>query len=168
MTPLRLVGQLILWALFLVPVGLFAHWPAWRPVPEGHGELKLSLAHRTARAGECRTLSEAERADLPPNMRAYEVCERGRVPALVEVLLGDRVLLREEVKPVGLHGDGRVYLFRAWPLPAGEYDLYINLRDTPRSEGFDKQQRFRLDLKPGFSALLKVGDGEAQLGDTAG
>jgi hypothetical protein len=48
-------------------------------------------------------------------------------------------------------------------MPAGRYSLVLGLRDTPGEGGPDHQHRFELDLKPGVSALLLVGDGTVQL-----
>lgn len=167
MKALRLAGQLLVGILFAIPVGVFSRWPDFAPVPAAHGEFKLSLAHLTDRMQPCHTLSAEEREALPPNMRAFEVCERARASALVEVVLDGEVVLREDVRPAGLHRDGRAYLYRAWPLRAGEYDLQLRLRDSPRTEGFDHEQSFRLRLEPGVSALLSVGDGKAVLKGTS-
>ncbi len=163
MSVTRVLGQALFWAAVLLPVGLFAQWPRHAPVAEGLGQLTLSLAHLTQRLSPCRQLSEAERADLPPNMRAFEVCERERAPARIELRLDGRALLAEDVAPAGLHRDGRAYLHRVWALPAGRHALELRLRDTPRGEGFDRVERFALQLDPGVAALLRVGDGDAHL-----
>lgn len=163
MNPLRLLGQAVFWGLAMLLIALLAHWPRVSPVPSGHGELKLSLAHLTDRLQPCRTLSEAERAGMPPNMRAYEVCERARAPAVLEILLDGEPLLQQSVRAAGAHSDGRAYLFRSWPLAAGHYSVELRLRDTPREQGFDHTNQFELRLDAGMSALLTVGDGEATL-----
>lgn len=162
----RIVGQVLAWVAFAVPVGLLAQWPYFAPLPAGHAELRLSLAHLTERLEPCRPLSADERAALPANMRVLERCGRPRAPALIELMLDEQVLLRVHVRPAGLHRDGRAYLHRTWSLPAGSYRLQLNLRDSPRQEGFDQQQ-FWLDLQPGVSTLLRVGDGEAVLSSSS-
>lgn len=159
----RALGQALVWTLLFAPVALLSQWPTHAPVAPGHGELKLSMAHLTERLEPCRALGEEERAALPPNMRALEVCERARAPALIEVLLDGEVLLAETVRPAGLHRDGRAYLHRVVALPAGRHALQLRLRDSPREDGFDREQHFILDLAPGMSALLRIGDGEAVL-----
>jgi hypothetical protein len=100
---------------------------------------------------------------LPPNMRAPERCERARADAVVQLWVDGEPLLDTAVRPVGLARGGRAYLQARWGLAAGSYDLELRLRDTPRDEGFDKVQRFRLSLSVGESALLDVGDGDARL-----
>lgn len=163
MNAVRIIGQALFWAAAMLLVVAMAHRPTVRPLPPGNAELKLSMAHLTQRLSPCRQLSEEERAQLPPNMRAFEVCERERAPAVLEILLDGAPLFAETVRPAGSHSDGRAYLHRTWPLPAGDYILELRLRDTPRLEGFDQQARFSLTLEPGVSALLSVGDGEPRL-----
>jgi hypothetical protein len=163
MKALRVAGQALFWTATMLLVVAFAHWPPVTPLPPGHGELKLSMAHLTERLSPCRQLSEDERAALPPNMRVFEICERERAPARLEILLDGEPIFVESVRPAGSHRDGRAYLHRTWPLPAGDYTLELRLRDTPREQGFDKQARFALSLQPGVSALLRVGDGEPHL-----
>jgi hypothetical protein len=159
----RVLGQALVWVLLFAPVGLLSQWPLHAPIPPGHGELKLSMAHLTDRLEPCRVLGEEERAALPPNMRVTEICERARASALIEILLDGQPLLSERVRPAGLYRDGRSYLHRVAILPAGRHSLELRLRDTPREDGYDREQQFILDLKPGMSALLRIGDGEAVL-----
>ncbi len=161
--PAQLAGQAAAWLLFAALAGSFAQWPRYSPLAAGHGELKLSMAHLTERLEPCVQLSPEELAALPPNMRAPERCPRARAPAVVELLLDDAPLFRATVRPVGLARGGRSYLQRHWGLPAGEYELELRLRDTPREQGFDKVQRFKLSLAAGESVLLNMGDGEARL-----
>jgi hypothetical protein len=161
--PMQLVGQGTAWLLFAAAVGVFAQWPSYSTIAPGHGELKLSMAHLTERLEPCVQLSAEELAALPPNMRAPERCPRERAPAVVELVADGAPLLQTAVRPVGLARGGRVYLQDRWALPAGEYELELRLRDTPREQGFDKVQRFSLALAAGESALLELGDGEARL-----
>lgn len=157
------LGQLLFWALFMLPVLWLAQRPRYLPVPLDHGELKLSVAHLTERLQPCRPLSAEERAALPPNMRAFERCERERAPARLRLTLAGQPLLDTAVEPVGLHRDGRAYLFQRWSLPAGRYPLQLELADSARSQGYDHQHRFELELAAGRSAQLQVSDGGARL-----
>jgi hypothetical protein len=161
--PGQLAGQAACWALFAVTAGVFAHWPTYSPLPEGHGELKLSMAHLTERLEPCVQLNPEELAALPPNMRMPERCPRARAHALIELDANGRPLLSTAVRPAGLARGGRAYLQSRWDLPAGDYALELRLRDTPRDDGFDQVQRFTLRLAVGESALINVGDGEARL-----
>jgi hypothetical protein len=161
--PTQLAGQVLAWALLATITGVFAQWPAYAPLPAGHGELKLSMAHLTERLEPCVQLSPEELLALPPNMRVAERCERARAHAVVQLFIDDEPLLDAAVRPVGLARGGRTYLQAHWPLPAGNYALELRLRDTPRDEGFDKVQHFQLRLGVSESVLLDVGDGEARL-----
>lgn len=158
-----LVGQATAWLLFVALLGVFAQWPRHSALPQGHGELKLSMAYLTQRMEPCVQLTAEELAALPPNMRNPERCTRERTPAVIELLVDGELLLATAVRPVGLARGGRSYLQARWGLPAGDYELELRLRDTPRAEGFDLVQRFRLSLAAGESVLLNMGDGEARL-----
>lgn len=163
MTARRWLAQGLFWLAVVAATGYCAHRPRHSPLPPGHGELKLSVAHLTERLEPCRTLSAAERAKLPPNMRAPQTCKRGRVPARVELDLDGQPLQRSVIKPAGLSGDGRSYLHATWPLPAGRHRLELRLRDTVREAGFDEQARFEFELHAGELALLRVSDGDTVL-----
>jgi hypothetical protein len=158
-----MVGQAAAWLLFVALVGVFAQWPRHSALPQGHGELKLSMAHLTERMEPCVQLTAEELAALPPNMRNPERCPRERTPAVIELLVDGEPLLATAVRPVGLARGGRSYLQARWGLPAGDYELELRLRDTPRAEGFDLVQHFTLSLAAGESVLLDMGDGEARL-----
>ena len=158
MSPRQIAGQALFWLPVMLLVALLAHWPTVSPVPPGHGELKLSLAHLSERMQPCRPLSEAERAAMPANMRAFEHCERARAVVALVIELDDKALLQEQIRPAGLHRDGRAYLFKTWPLPAGNYRLRVKLRDSPRDQGFDHSKEFELKMLPQSSALLAISD----------
>ena len=160
---MRHAGQLTFWALFLALIAAFAAGPAFSPVPEGYGELKISMAHLAERIEPCRPLTEEERMALPPTRRVAEVCPGGRAPTVVRVRLDDEVIIDRQVKAAGWREEGRAYLLEFQPLPAGHYQLELALRDSPRDEGYDMQQRFNLALEPGDSALLEIGDGDVVL-----
>jgi hypothetical protein len=159
----RQAGQLAAWILFLIVIAAFATGPAFSPVPDDHGELKISMAHLADRLEPCRPLSEEERMALPPTRRVTEVCERGRVPTLVRVRMDGELIIDRRVKAAGWQQDGRAYLLEFLALPAGQYQLELALRDSPREQGYDMQRQFELSLEAGDSALLEIGDGDVKL-----
>jgi hypothetical protein len=159
----RLTKVAAIWLTFGAGVAVLSHWPVFAPVAADHGELKLSLAHLTERLEECRLLTPEEVAALPPNMRTAERCPRERAMAFLVLEADGHELLRQRVRPAGLHRDGRAYLYHSWHLPAADYELRFMLRDSARDTGFDQDQTLHLSLSPGASVLLHVGDGEAML-----
>ena len=75
---LRLIFSTIAIAALVTAAAVLSAWPSYSPVPQGSAMLKLSLSHGGAR--NCRQLTEAELAKLPPNMRRKEICDRKRAP----------------------------------------------------------------------------------------
>lgn len=161
--PSQLAGQVVAWSVFLGVTGVFAQWPTFSPLPPGHGQLTLSMAHLTERLEPCVELTPEELAALPPNMRMPERCPRTRAHAVIELWVDGELLLRDAVRPTGLARGGRSYLQAHWGLPAGDYLLELRLRDSPREVGFDKVQHLELSLSAGESVLLNLGDGDARL-----
>lgn len=163
MTWRRLLGQSATWVGLAALVGSLAAGPAFAPFPNGEALLKVSVAHLSARLVPCRRLSEAERQALPPTRRAWEVCQRGRAPTVVELRLDGEVLVDRRIEPAGLRDDGRSYYLEYFRVPAGERSLELRLRSSPRDSGFDLEKRMTLRLAPGQAALLEIGDDSVSL-----
>jgi hypothetical protein len=159
----RLGRSMLLLLAGAVAVAFFSHQPAFAPVAADHGELKLSMAHLTERLEACQQLTPEELLALPPNMRNPQRCARARALAVLVIEVDGRELVHEQVRPAGLHRDGRAYLYRSWHLPAGQYTLRVQLRDSARDDGFDHDQSLSLTLVPGASVLLHIGDSEPTL-----
>jgi hypothetical protein len=132
---LRFAGQFIVIVALFAAVAAFADWPRYREIPPGTGAVVLTFVHGAERS--CRRLSAEEIARLAPNMRKAEVCARARRPLRVELDLGERPLLRADLPPTGIAGDGPSRVYRRFVVPAGEHDIKVRLRDTARTEGFD-------------------------------
>jgi len=142
------IGHLVLGTLAATALSVGAAWlsaaPAYRALPEGMALVKLSFSHGGAR--NCRTLTEAELAKLPPNMRRKEVCDRGRAPVLVELDIDGTPVFHANLPPTGIAGDGPSQVYERFLLPAGTHDFVIRLRDTTRTEGFDQSAEQRVVL----------------------
>jgi len=149
--------------LFAGLIAGFAIGPGWAPIPAGHGQLKISLAHRAPRREACRTLTEAERMALPPTRRVTEVCERGRTSSRLIVQVNERVAVDQTIAPAGLHGDGKAYYQEFITLPAGPTRLAVALRDEADESGSALQRTFAFELESGQAPLLAVGDGAIEL-----
>ena len=73
-TPLAWLGQLLLYAIFMLVIGVFSRWPVYHHLAPDQALIKVSFTHTGKPLGECKTQSEAELAKLPPNMRAPTRC----------------------------------------------------------------------------------------------
>jgi hypothetical protein len=127
-------------------VAAFANWPTYRQIPEGHAVVMLSFVHGASRQAQCRRLTPAEIAKLPPNMRRAQECPRGRQPLFVELDFGGRNAFRASLPPTGISGDGHSKVYQRFLVPAGQHDIAVRMRDTMRSEGFDHERSARVTL----------------------
>ncbi len=144
--PLRLVGQFVLIAALFAGVATLADWPVYRQIPLGSGIVMLTFVHGADRRAQCRRLTSEEIAKLPPNMRRVEDCPRRRRPIYVELDVDGRNLFRASLPPSGIAGDGPSRVYQRFVLPAGQYDIAVRMRDTPRAEGFDHSRTGRIAL----------------------
>jgi len=144
----RYLGQGVVYGLIAVLLGFFADTPAYRHFDDDKAQLTLSLAHSGKHVGECRRLTAAEIAALPPNMRKPLDCPRGRLPVLVEVELDGQLIVSESVPPSGLFGDGPSQIYKNFVIPSGSYTLIVRLRESARDEGFDYQREAQVMISP--------------------
>lgn len=145
---LRWAGQVVLYGLFALVIGVFSRWPAYRPLPADQALIKVSFVHHGQRVAECRQLSAEELAKLPPNMRSPMKCERERSPVVVEVDFDGQPALRHTAAPSGLSRDGASSVYRRFAVPAGEHRIVVRLRDTKATAGFNHQREATVVLKP--------------------
>ena len=153
-SPLRLTGQVVVYAAFAALIGYFASAPAYRFF---HGEgaiLTVSFSHGAQRKGDCHTRSREELAKLPPNMRKPVACPRERLPIVVRIDLDGRTLFEESLPPTGLAKDGPSHIYEKFEVPAGDHTLVAHLRDSNRPEGFDYEARFTITLAPAQNLAL--------------
>src|SRR5262245_35406678 len=144
----RILGQFAVIIALFAGVAAFADWPRYRQTPPDTGIVVLTFVHSADRRGECRRLTPEEIAKLPPNMRRVQDCPRARRPVYVELDVGDAVAYRASLPPTGIAGDGPSRVYQRFVLPAGEYDVAVRMRDTPRTEGFDRERKGRIVLGP--------------------
>jgi hypothetical protein len=143
---LQIAGQMAVILALFAGVAVFSDWPVYRQIPEGSGVVVLSFVHGADRKAQCRRLTPEEIAKLPPNMRRLEDCPRGRQPLYVELDVNGGSLYRASLPPTGIAGDGPSRIYEKFVLPAGEYDVAVRMRDTPRPDGFDHVRRERISL----------------------
>jgi len=147
-TPAAWAGQVLLYTLFAAVVGVFSHWPAYRPLGDGQALIKVSFSHTGKPVGDRRALTETELARLPPNMRAPTKCPRERSPVTVEVDVGGRTVLRRSAPPSGLSRDGASTVYQRLPVAAGAQRIAVRLNDDARRPGFTYEREATLTLAP--------------------
>ena len=141
----RVVGQALVYAGFAALIGYFAAAPSYRYRADDLAEIKLSFSHGGQRR-DCRDLSAAEIAKLPPNMRVTRSCSRERLPVVVEVDLDDRPIYRALLPPSGLSRDGPSRAYQRFGVSTGRHRLTLKLRDSGRDAGFDYEKSVDVDL----------------------
>ncbi len=146
--PVAWAGQVVLYALFALVIGIFSHWPAYHPLGPDQALIKISFSHTSKPISECRKLTAEELAKLPPNMRAPVVCPRERSPLKVEVDIDGKPALRRVVPPSGLAHDGASSIYLRLPVPAGEQRIAVRLNDDARHPGFTYQREDTVKLAP--------------------
>jgi hypothetical protein len=147
------IGQIALYLPLMVLLGWFSTEPRFSAIGADEALVRFSFIHAAERKHPCRTRSAEELAKLAPNMRAAEQCPRERADVRVELEVDGRVVLRREIRPAGLHGDGAAALYERLPLPAGRHRIVARLRD--RTEGdFNHQREETVELAPGHVLLI--------------
>jgi hypothetical protein len=146
--PMAWVGQALLYGVFALVVGVFSRWPQYRHLEADQALIKLSFSHHGKPVADCRALSDAELAKLPPNMRAPIKCPRERSPVTVELDLNGAPVLRQVAMPSGLSHDGASAVYRRLQVAAGEQRISVRLQDDARRPGFAYQRDAVVVLKP--------------------
>ncbi len=155
------IGQLLLYALFALAIGVFSRWPSYQHIAPDQALIKLSFTHTGKPVGECKAQSQAELAKLPPNMRAPIKCPRERSPVTVEVDIGGINAMRRSAPPTGLSRDGASAVYQRLVVPAGEQRIAVRLNDDARQAGFAYQREVTVKLAP---AQILVIDFDAEKG----
>jgi hypothetical protein len=146
--PLLWTGQAILYALFALFIGVFSHWPSYRHLGDDEALVKVSFVHHGKRLAECRRLSEAELAKLPPNMRAPLQCGRERAPVRIEVDLDGVPAYAATAQPSGLSKDGASSVYHRFAVPAGTHRVAVRMKDSAGGGVFDYTHEGAVTLRP--------------------
>jgi hypothetical protein len=147
-TPLAWTGQILLYGLFALIVGVFSSWPPYKHLPADRALIKVSVSHQAKPVGECRKLTPEELAKLPPNMRKPIVCPRERSPISVELDIDGQPALRRVAQPSGLSKDGAAAMYHRMEVAAGTHRVAVRLKDDARTPGFDYQRDAVVTLRP--------------------
>ncbi len=145
---LRLAGQFAVIVALFAGVAWLSNRPVWRQIPSQSGVMMLTFVHGADRKGECRRLTPAEIAKLPPNMRRVQDCPRVRRSIYVELEVNGHNIYQANLPPSGIAGDGPSRVYQRFVMPAGKYDVAVRMRDTARADGFDHEGRTIVDFAP--------------------
>lgn len=129
--------QIAVYAGFAYVVGYLSFWPTYQYASPDMAIVKVSLSHATNRAEPCVELTPQQIAELAPNMRRSQLCERLRLPLLLELDVDGETALRIEALPSGMWEDGAAPVYERFDLPPGKYRIALRLRDSARTDGWD-------------------------------
>ena len=147
-SPVRLAGQVVFYALAAAGTAYFAANPVYRQFPADQAQIKLSFAHGAARTEDCRRLTYEEISKLPPGQRRPNTCSRERVPVRVQLSVDDETVYDAILHPTGLSRDGPARVYQKFTVPAGHHVIVARLRDSRRTHGFDYETRKSVELTP--------------------
>ena len=134
---LRMFLQAATYAGFIIVVGYLSASPAYDYADPGNATIKLSLSHAANRVKPCVRLTPEQIAELAPNMRRPETCERERLPLTVELEIDGETMATIEAAPSGLWNDGPASIYERFEAEPGRHTLTARLRDSNRTEGWD-------------------------------
>jgi len=134
---LRIFLQAITYTAFAVVVGYLSAAPAYDYADPGNAMIKLSLSHAANRVKPCVRLTPEQIAELAPNMRRPETCERQRLPLTVELEIDGETVAHIRAMPSGLWNDGPASIYERFEAEPGRRTITARLRDSNRFEGWD-------------------------------
>ena len=150
----RWTVQLVTYSAFAALVGYLSASPAYDYASAEHATIKLSLSHATERVEPCVRLTPQQVAELAPNMRRAERCERERLPMLVELEIDGALIARVEAPPSGLWRDGPASVYERIEVRPGVRTVTARLRDSKRAAGWDHAHTQEVALQPGRNFIV--------------
>jgi len=145
----RLLLQVITYVAFAVCLGYLSASPGYDYGSSDMASIKLSLSHAANRVKPCVRLTPQQIAELAPNMRVAEKCERERLPLSVELEIDGEIAVTLQVPPSGLWNDGNASVYERFEIAAGEHEVTARLRDTDRIDGWDYTHTETVNLEAG-------------------
>ena len=134
---MRYLLQATAYVAFALIIGYLSFWPRYHYASPEMAAVKLSLSHATERVTACVKLTPQQIADLAPNMRRAEACERKRLPLLLELEVDGEVAKTLQAAPSGLWEDGPAAVYERFNLAPGAHTISVRLRDSARTDGWD-------------------------------
>jgi hypothetical protein len=125
------------YAAFGAIVGYLSFWPRYQYASPDLAAVKLSLSHATERVVPCVQLTPQEIADLPPNMRRTQSCERQRLPLVLQLEVNGEIAYALEAAPSGLWEDGPASVYERFELAPGSHSITVRMRDSAQADAWD-------------------------------
>jgi hypothetical protein len=145
----RLSVQALTYAGFAVFIGYLSASPAYDYADATSATVKLSLSHAANRTKPCVRLTPTQIAELAPNMRRPETCERQRLPLTLELEIDGEIVASIEAPPSGLWNDGPASIYERFEAEPGVHTITARLRDSNRSEGWDYTRTEEVSIDAG-------------------
>jgi hypothetical protein len=127
---------------------------------QDESQLRFSLKHpgkikQKCTEEEIKAFQEEMEKKLKHMRMTEPVCGRERFPVYVEVFVDNRQLLSREYMPRGLSGDMPSFAYEVISIEPGSHEILVKMRDSGRTEGFDKIFRKRdVNFRPGYVVVI--------------
>lgn len=155
---MQLARQGVAYGIFCAFVWFLASHPAYRVLDADEAVISLTFSHAGQRVGECRSLTQDELNELPPNMRKPDSCPRERHPVFVSLTANGELWFESMLQPSGIWQDGKANVYRRLRAPAGSYQLRLGMSDTGSLDSFDVEQAVGVTLRPGQNLVIGFDD----------
>jgi hypothetical protein len=155
---MKLLAEISLYAAFVLFIAVLSAWPPYQLMADDRAIISLVFSHAGQRIGECRTLSQEELNELPPNMRKPNDCPRERHPVRIEFRTDTTVLYRETLPPSGIWADGKSNVYQRIEVQSGMHELFIGMNDSGSSDVFDYSTSAAINLLPGKNLVIQFDD----------
>ena len=155
---MKLVREILMYGVFMAVIGLLSVWPRYELIEDDRAMISLVFSHAGKLVSECRTLTQEELNELPPNMRTPTVCPRERHPVRVELRTGDEVLYQKTLLPSGVWADGKASIYERIEVQAGVHELFVGVDDSGGEAEFDYAKSLTIDLSSGRNLVVQFDD----------
>ena len=145
----RVIVQVLAYLGFVAVVAYLSASPAYDYANAGMAAIKLSLSHAADRVKPCVRLTPEQIAELAPNMRRAENCERERLPLTVRLEIDGELLAQIEAPPSGLWDDGPASVYARFEVEPGRHRITAKLRQSARPDGWDYEHAEDVTLEAG-------------------
>ena len=142
----QLTLQATWFAMLAAFIGYFSNSPTYTHLAPTDATVKISLVHAGQLVGACRDRTAEELQNLPPNMRAPQICPRERSPLQLEVIVNGKPVVNEMLQPKGVNRDGRAAFYRRITVPSGAVSVAVRMKDSASTDDYDYQAEYSTTL----------------------